>query len=873
MRVEPRALIRKLTPTATRLLEAAVGRAATGGYYEITVEHFIATLLEPDEGDVARILHNWNVDRQKLAARAERDLQRLKTGHAGRPVISDRIFGWLEDAWLAASVDLGATVLRTGHLLYQLLARPDRYISEPWPELEAVPLDELKREFETIVGPSPESIDAQATIVGEGPTPPGATPRAEALARFTTNFTQRAREGKIDPIFGRHREIRQLVDILARRRKNNPIIVGEPGVGKTALVEGLALAIAAGDVPEMLKDVALLGLDLGLLQAGASVRGEFENRLKSVIHEVKSSPQPIVLFIDEAHTLIGAGGAAGGGDAANLLKPALARGELRTIAATTWSEYKKYFEKDAALERRFQPVKVDEPGEDDAVLMLRGLRRTYETAHGVTIRDEAVVEAVRLSRRYLTGRQLPDKAVDLLDTAAARVKIALATKPEELTALELQIAGLEREREVLTRDLAEGQLPDGIRLTSNEESLRSARERLQALQARFDAEKAAVDKLRAARVAMAAPGAHPEEARSAVDAAARELSQVQGEEPLLSAEVDGAAVGRVVAAWTGVPVGKMRSGQVNAILGLEEKLGQRVRGQPEALKVVAEVLRISHAGIRNPDAPLGVLLFVGSSGVGKTETAIALADLLYGGERFMTTLNMSEFQEKHTVSRLVGSPPGYVGYGEGGLLTEAVRQRPYSVVLLDECEKADLEVMNLFYQVFDKGSLTDGEGREIDFKNTLVILTSNLATDAIVALHQDGAKVTAEDVAKAIRPALSKHFKPALLARMTIVPFSPLPPEVLREIVDLKLQQLARRLVDSHGIRATFAPEVLDHLVQRCTDPETGARNVDHVLRGSLLPTLARSLLERITAGEVARTLVIGLDPLGDFRLDFGAKE
>ena len=871
MRVEPKALIRKLTPTATRLLEAAVGRAASGGFYEITVEHFLATLLEPDEGDVARILHNWTIDKQKLHARVERELQRQRTGHSGRPVISERIFTWLEDAWLTASVAQGAMALRTGHLLLQLVARPDRYMAEAWPELEALPLEELQRDFETVVAPSPESVDAQATVPGEGPPPPGGAPRAEALARFTTNFTQRAREGKIDPIFGRHREIRQLVDILARRRKNNPIIVGEPGVGKTALVEGLARAIAEGDVPELLRDVELLGLDLGLLQAGASVRGEFENRLKAVISEVKASVRPVVLFIDEAHTLIGAGGAAGGGDAANLLKPALARGELRTIAATTWSEYKKYFEKDAALERRFQPVKVDEPGEEDAILMLRGLRPTYEAAHGVTIRDEAVVEAVRLSRRYLSGRQLPDKAVDLLDTAAARVKIALASKPEELTALELEIAGLEREQAVLGRDEAEGQLDDPARLAGTAERLAGARIRLDALRTRFEAEKAAVEKVRSARAAAGAPGARPEETRPAVDAAVAALAAVQGEAPLLSAEVDGPAVGRVVAAWTGVPIGKMRSDQVQSMLDLEGKLGQRVRGQPEALKAVAEVLRISHAGIRNPSAPLGVLLFVGSSGVGKTETAIALADLLYGGERFMTTLNMSEFQEKHTVSRLVGSPPGYVGYGEGGLLTEAVRQRPYSVVLLDECEKADLEVMNLFYQVFDKGSLTDGEGREIDFKNTLVILTSNLAPDTIMSLHQEGGTLGAEAVAKAIRPQLSKHFKPALLARMTVVPFLPLPPAVLREIVELKLASLARRLAESHRVKATFSPDLVEHLVQRCTDPDTGARNVDHVLRASLLPALSRAILERLTGGGLPPELAIGLDPLGEFKLDFGA--
>jgi type VI secretion system protein VasG len=868
MRVQPKALIRKLTPTATRSLEAAVGRAASGGFYEIAVEHLLASLLGPDEGDVARLLHNYGVDRQRLVARAERDVQRLKTGNAGRPVISERVFAWLEDAWLTASVELGATGLRTGHLLLQILERPDRYMADAWPELESIPRDEMRRDFDVLVGPSPETLETQPVEPGGGPPPPGAAPRAEALARFTTHFTQRAREGKIDPIFGRHREIRQLIDILARRRKNNPIIVGEPGVGKTALVEGLARAIVEGDVPELLREVDLLGLDMGLLQAGASVKGEFENRLKAVISEVKASPRPIVLFIDEAHTLIGAGGAAGGGDAANLLKPALARGELRTIAATTWSEYKKYFEKDAALERRFQPVKVDEPGDEDAVLMLRGLRDTYEKAHGIAIRDEAVVQAVRLSRRYLTGRQLPDKAVDLLDTAAARVKIALASKPEALAALELEIAGLERERAALQRDQLEGTLADAGAVGRVEERTRAAQDRLAQLRSRFEAEKAAVEKVRAARAAAGAAGAGDAAARAAIDAAAAELAKVQGEAPLLHADVDGAAVAAVVAAWTGVPVGKMKSDQLKAVLDLEGKLGQRVRGQPLAVRTVAETLRISSAGIRNPNAPIGVLLFVGTSGVGKTETAIALADALYGGERFMTTINMSEFQEKHTVSRLIGSPPGYVGYGEGGLLTEAVRQRPYSVVLLDECEKADLEVMNLFYQVFDKGSLTDGEGREIDFKNTLMILTSNLATDEIVALHEDGARPTAEEISAAIRPTLSRHFKPALLARMTIVPFAPLPPDVLKEIVELKLGHLAKRLQDSHRIASTFTPEVVAHLVSRCTDPETGARNVDHVLRGSLMPALSRALLERLAEDRPPHTLTVGLDAQGGFALD-----
>jgi type VI secretion system protein VasG len=867
MRVDAKSLVRKLTPTATRLLEAAVGRAAQGAYHEITVEHLLAAMLDPDEGDAARILANWNADRKRLAARVDADLQRMRQGNPGRPVISEGVFNWIEDAWLLASVDLGAVKLRTGHLLVQLVAKPSRYLGQSYTELDALPLAELRRDLGEVLAPSPETAEAALELGSVGGAGGAAAPggMGEALARFATNFTERARAGKIDPIFGRHREIRQMVDILARRRKNNPIIVGEPGVGKTALVEGLALAIAAGEVPDALRPVELLGLDLGLLQAGASVRGEFENRLKSVIAEVKASPKPVVLFIDEAHTLIGAGGAAGGSDAANLLKPALARGELRTVAATTWSEYKKYFEKDAALERRFQPVKVDEPSDEDAVLMLRGVKGIYEQAHGVTIRDEAVVAAVKLSRRYLAGRQLPDKAVDLLDTAAARVKIALQAKPEALTALEAELSGSEREREALRRDQADGHPVEPGTVERVEARIAAAKDRAGALEARVGAERAALEKLAKLR----APGAAPAD-RAALEEATAELAAARGSEPLVHSEVDVDAVARVIEAWTGVPAGKMRADRIQAVLGVEASLRERVRGQPDALKVVAEVLRISHAGIRNPNAPVGVLLFVGPSGVGKTETALALADLLYGGERFLTTINMSEFQEKHTVSRLIGSPPGYVGYGEGGRLTEAVRQRPYSVVLLDECEKADLEVMNLFYQVFDKGSLTDGEGREIDFKNTLLILTSNLGSDALMQAYEAERRPSADEVVKQVRPILNDHFKPALLARMTVVPFAPLPREVLRDIVDMKLRALARRVEESHRSPTTFAPELLDLLADRCRDPETGARNVDHVLVGSLLPALALRMLERVAEGGKPGRVHVGVDANGGWAIDVG---
>ncbi|XHF15018.1 type VI secretion system ATPase TssH [Archangium gephyra] len=873
MRVEPKALVRRLTPTATRTLEAAVARASSGRFYEIVVEHMLAQMLEPEDSDVARLLQHFQVDRRRLATSVERALQGLRSGNAGRPVFSESLFQWFEDAWLMASVEQGATRLRSGALFAQFVARRSRYTAELFPELESISRDELMASLEAVLRPSPETLEVapEPAPGASHEAPTGGAAGGEAIRRFATSFTGRVREGKIDPIFGRHQEIRQMVDILSRRRKNNPILVGEPGVGKTALVEGLAWAIVKGEVPDALKNVELLGLDLGLLQAGAGVRGEFENRLKSVISEVKASPTPIILFIDEAHTLIGSGAGAGGSDGANLLKPALARGELRTIAATTWGEYKKYFEKDAALERRFQPVKVDEPGVEDAELMLRGLRPTYEAAHGITIRDEAVSAAVRLSSRYISGRQLPDKAVDLLDTAAARVKIELSTKPDELVALEQEISALERERDARRRDLDEGHPGDAEKVTKLDEQLAAVRDQLVAMQSRWETERAAVAGLMAARKALlsAPPEADKGALKAAVEEASAALARVRGEEPLVHAEVDADIVARVVASWTGIPVGKMRNDLLSAVLSLETKLTERVRGQDPALRKVAEIIRISQAGIRNPDAPIGVMLFVGPSGVGKTETALALADSLYGGERFMTTLNMSEFQEKHTVSRLIGSPPGYVGYGEGGLLTEAVRQRPYSVVLLDECEKADLEVMNLFYQVFDKGVLNDSEGRAVDFRNTIIILTSNLGSDILMRMHEAGATPTAEEMIARVRPTLSKHFKPALLARMTIVPYAPVGTTIMREIVAMKLDKVVGRLRAAHGVETTLAPELLDNLARRCTEAETGARNAEHILQGSLMPVLSRELLQRLAAGPLPRRLNIALSPEGDWDIRF----
>jgi len=648
------------------------------------------------------------------------------------------------------------------------------------------------------------------------------------------------------------------------------------------VVEGLALRIVEGDVPDVLKNVRVLSLDLGLLQAGAGVRGEFENRLKSVIAEIKASPTPVVTFIDEAHTLIGAGGAAGSSDAANLLKPALARGELRTIAATTWSEYKKYFEKDAALERRFQLVKLDEPSEEDTIVMMRGLRERYESAHEVRILDEAIVAAARLASRYISGRQLPDKAVDLLDTASARVKIARATKPAAVDDLDRRLEALEREVKALEGDALLGAGADMEKrkeLQAEIARLRAARDQLFE---RFRRERAALDKVLALRARLA-PGVVPAAAgggattaredgsalRAEIEAALAELRAIQGDEPLVALDVDSRLVATVVSGWTGIPVGKMVKDEATAILSFRNRLAERIKGQDQAIEAVDRGLRAARAGLKSPHTPIGVFLFVGPSGVGKTECALGVADLMFGGDRFLTTINMSEFQERHTVSRLLGSPPGYVGYGEGGVLTEAVRQRPYSVVLLDEVEKADPEVMNVFYQVFDKGTLADGEGRVIDFKNTVIFLTSNLASDVIVGLCQSPVLPTKDEVAAAIRPVLSKHFKPALLARMEVVPFYPLAPEFLKEIVRLKLGKITERLWDSHRMTLEHDPGIGDLIASRCTEVESGARNIDHIIRETLLPMMSSALLEKMAEGPLPGSLHLGVGEGERFVLEF----
>ena len=685
----------------------------------------------------------------------------------------------------------------------------------------------------------------------------------------------------MDTVFGRDNEIRQIIDILGRRRKNNPIAVGEAGVGKTAVIEGLALKIALGDVPDSLKDVSILGLDMALLQAGAGVKGEFENRLKSVINEVKASPKPIILFIDEAHTLIGAGGAAGSGDAANLLKPAMARGELKTLAATTYSEYKKYIEKDPALARRFQPVKLDEPTVATSILILRGCKLAYEKSHNVNVRDDAVIAAAELSNRYITGRFLPDKAIDLIDTCCARVKISMASKPARLEDCEHAIQALEREKTARLRDQEHGVVLDEGRLAEIEVELAKRGGELAEITARWKLEKEAVDKVVSLRNSLAelkkkeAPTAEgetpvsPEELEKELVAAMAALADIQKDEPMVKFEVDPDVVALVISDWTGIPLGKVLRDQAQSVLRMEEELQARIKGQDHALSIVSEVMKSTKSGIADPNQPMGVFLFVGPSGVGKTETALTVADMMFGGEQYTVTVNMSEFQEKHTVSRLIGSPPGYVGYGEGGMLTEAVRNRPYCVVLLDEVEKAHPDVLNLFYQVFDKGVMGDGEGREINFRNTILFLTSNLATDIITEMTRDGQRPGMDVLVPAIRPILSNWFKPALLARMNIVPFMTLDASAMSGIVRLKLNKMAKQLMNNNKMKFSYSEAVVETIAARCTEVETGARNIDYIVRGTIMPQLSQEILAHMTTGGMPSAVQLDIGADGYFSMKF----
>ncbi|WP_321852301.1 type VI secretion system ATPase TssH [Burkholderia diffusa] len=875
-------LLRQLNPHCAKTLEAAASLCQGRLSDEITVEHWLLKLIEAGDGDISAVLRHYGIDIDAVWNALIAAIEHLPRNLRGKPALSPQLATMLQDAWLRASPEGDDASIRSGNLLQAIVDAPHVLRAQnAWPLL-SISSAQIERLLPRLAHRTCESrLDEHEADAGEPVTAmsndaragvptatethaPRRTTEGDALARFAIDLTDKAHNGQIDPVFGRDREIQQMVDVLARRRKNNPILVGEPGVGKTALVEGLALRVAEGSVPNVIRNVRILTLDLGLLQAGAGVKGEFEQRLKNVIDEVQASPVPILLFIDEAHTLIGAGNAAGGADAANLLKPALARGELRTIAATTWSEYKEYFERDAALERRFQMIKVDEPDDDTACLMLRGLKSRYATYHNVHIRDEALVAAVKLSRRYIPARQLPDKAVDLIDTAAARVRMGLESPPAELQRARAAVSALELEVDMLDADQQAGIDGADARRAALDAALANAKATLADLHARCEQECKLVQALHEQR------DLDPSKRDDASLAHARHaLASVQGKAPLIFADVDAQAIARVVAEWTGVPVGNLVEDELRSLLALEAQLTTRVVAQDDALAALAESLRTAKAGLKNEHAPLGVFLLTGPSGVGKTETALALADLLFGGQGALTTINMSEYQESHTVSQLKGSPPGYVGYGRGGILTEAVRQRPYSVVLLDEVEKAHRDVLDLFYQVFDRGMMRDGEGREIDFRNCVILMTSNLGSVQIDEATADDAETSQADLIQAIHPQLVSHFQPALLARFQTLVYRPLDVTALASIVRLKLAKVADRLRRQHEVELTCDDPLIGAMAELCLARESGARNVDAFLNQRILPAVSRELLARMAAGNTPARILLASSADGNVTIDF----
>jgi type VI secretion system protein VasG len=867
-RTNLKSLIGKLNGTCRNALESAAGLCLSQTHYEVDIEHFLFKLMEISNTDFQKILRHFEINEARMASDLTRAMEGFKTGNARTPALSPRIPRMIEDAWLIASVDFQSPNVRSGHIILALLSSDEmaRMLTASSEAFKKISVETLSRNLGDLIRGSVEDKDIgvpgePAAVPGKGVTPVG----TKALDQFTINLTEKAKKGEIDPVLGRDFEIRQMIDILIRRRQNNPILTGEAGVGKTAVVEGFALKIVEGDVPPPLRNVEIRTLDLGLLQAGAGIKGEFENRLKSVINEVKASPIPIILFIDEAHTLIGAGGAAGSSDAANLLKPALARGELRTIAATTWSEYKKYVEKDAALARRFQVVKIEEPDEEKAMVMMRALSPFLEKHHQVMVTDDALLDAVRLSHRYITARQLPDKAVSVLDTACARVAIGLTTSPPSVEDVARRIADIDREMKILERESLMG---------------RDHRERIEALTAEKKDSQVRLDELNAkwqkemeiaARITDIRKEIQETYEKNPADEALiqkqetlkgleKELSDLQANNPLVQIAVDSQTVSEVISGWTGIPTGRMLVDEIDTVLKMEPLLAERIIGQDHALNAIAQMIQTAHAGIEDPSKPTAVFLFVGPSGVGKTETALALSELLYGGEENVITINMSEYQEAHTVSGLKGSPPGYVGYGEGGVLTEAVRKRPYSVVLLDEVEKAHPDVMELFYQVFDKGTLEDGEGRRIDFKNTVIILTSNLGTDTIMKVSAD--EETMPDwqaLTEMLRPELLKRFKPAFLGRLKVVPYYPITDKNMRLIVKLKLNRVAKRMLENRNVSFVYDEGLIESIASRCTEVESGARNVDHILTNTLLPDMSKELLSRMARGEQIKEVKVSL--------------
>ncbi|MPQ71082.1 MULTISPECIES: type VI secretion system ATPase TssH [unclassified Pseudomonas] len=855
-------LVQALDADAKQHLETAAERCVSRNGNQILIEDLLLCFLDEPLGLFVRALQDGGIEPAEMAKALE---SKRECTESRNPTFAPELVQWLQDALLVAHLELGQSQIDQTALLLALLRNPLKYAGSQYQAFLAKLNAERLRDYALSTAP-PKN---QTTT----------TPGNSALDRFTRNLTQQARDGKLDPVLCRDNAIRQMIDILCRRRKSNPIIVGEAGVGKTALVEGLALRIVAKAVPQALGDVELLCLDLGLLQAGASIKGEFERRLQGVIDEVNASPKPIILFIDEAHTLIGSGNQAGTSDAANLLKPALARGELKTIAATTWAEYKKYFEKDPALARRFQPVHAHEPTVSEAVTILRGLAPLYEKSHGVYLRDDAVIAAAELSARYLTGRQLPDKAVDVLDTACARVRIGLASPPEALERLRTELSEGERRQEAMRRDMDSGLTVDTEAYEHLCTRLQTIKTEQSALEERWSAQCAQAQNVLTLREEYAAAlSAHTESGDSLpsplngleqqLRKAQSRLTDLQANERLVSHEVCPRLVAEVISQWTGVPLSQLAREHSELVATFGGELRQRVLGQEQAVEALDRAMRAAAAGLNPIDAPLGVFLLVGPSGVGKTETALALAETLYGGERFLTTINMSEFQEKHSVSRLIGSPPGYVGYGEGGMLTEAVRQKPYSVVLLDEVEKADPDVMNLFYQIFDKGVVNDGEGREINFRNTLILMTSNLASEQIIDMCEEGQRPSVEALEQAIRPTLSRHFKPALLARMRVVPYYPVTGEVLHELVKLKLAQLQQRLA-LRKLTFSHSETLVTHLAQRCIHSDSGARLIDHLIDRSLQPQIVDRILAALAQGNALKGVHATVDHQGAVVCEF----
>jgi len=876
-----KSLIGKLTQTARRGLEGAAGLCVSRTHYDVEMEHWLAKMLETSGGDLHGILGNFDGNPDRALRDVNRALDLFKSGNSRRPDLSSDIEDLAREAWVLSSINYGSAKIRTGAILLAALndrkfARRLESISEEFRKINA---EALAKDFLKIVGGSEEDREVFAGVAAAerdisqagGAQGDTSTP---ALNQYTVDLTAAAQAGRIDPVLGRDPEIRLIIDILSRRRQNNPILTGEAGVGKTAVVEGFALRIASGDVPETLKNVVLRTLDLGLLQAGAGVKGEFENRLRQVMEEVQGSPRPVILFIDEAHTMIGAGGQEGQNDAANLLKPALARGELRTVAATTWAEYKKFFEKDAALSRRFQVIKVEEPDESAAIDIMRGVARKLGEHHGVQITEDAVKESVRLPHRYIPARQLPDISVSVLDTACAKASIGRGSIPAALEDMQRRFECIEREMENLEKEIAIGEDHSERKAVLETEKAELSKE-LDAVEERWSKEKALVDEIVTVRKLLQ-DSLDAKEEKAEVDAdkllselkkLKGELGELQGESPLVQPEVNGQSIAEVIGAWTGIPVGKMLADEINTVLNLSDKLSERVLGQDHGLEALAKRIKTARASIDNPNRPIGVFLFAGPSGVGKTESALALADALYGGERNLITINMSEYQEAHTVSSLKGAPPGYVGYGEGGVLTEAVRRRPYSVVLLDEVEKAHPDVMELFFQVFDKGMLEDGEGRDIDFKNTVIILTSNVGTEKIMALCDDPETCPESGaLAEAIREDLLQHFPAALLGRLVIVPFYPIMSDVLKKIIKLQLDRIVKRVQVNNQVEFVYDKKLVEAIAERCTDPNSGARNIDHILTHSLLPTMATEFLSRMVTGESFSRIEADLDDKGEFK-------